>query len=335
VAEREEASGKDLILAIALAHEIGARVLASVSSRSSKEQAEPLVYGYSTGAFGGTAGVSSILGFDQEKTANALGIACHMIPVPTAAKWRFGAHSPIHKYCLAGWQGEIAIAAITLAELGYYSDSTFLDGERGFWRMYGTTNECKWGILTEGLGEKWHILNTDYKFYPHCAITHPHLDAFASIIEENSLQPDEIERVEVRGSPTGIFNPLRQNRELKTHLDTQFSIYYGFAAVAHGLKPVDWQDPAVFKDQEITRFMDKVTYKADRNAACVTVRARGRAFEKVVIARNKATDEALEEKFRAVTCKTLQTNKTEKAIESIMNLEKIENVQELMELLST
>jgi 2-methylcitrate dehydratase PrpD len=84
--------------------------------------------------------------------------------------------------------------------MGYYSDNTFLDGERGLWRMYGTTNEGKWGILTEGLGEKWHIANADYKFYPHCAITHRHLDAFASIIKENGLRPSEIERVEVKGT---------------------------------------------------------------------------------------------------------------------------------------
>jgi hypothetical protein len=69
----------------------------------------------------------------------------------------------MHKYCLAGWQGEIAVAAATLAGMGYYSDPTFLDGERGFWRMYGATDDPKWGDLTDGLGEKWHIQGADYK----------------------------------------------------------------------------------------------------------------------------------------------------------------------------
>ena len=336
VAEREGASGKDLILAVTLAHEVGARILASVSSRSGGESVEPLVYGYSTGALGGTAGVCSILRFDQMKTANALGVACHMIPVPTAAKWRFGVHSPIHKYCIAGWQGTIAIAATALAEMGYYSDTTFLDGERGFWRMYGATNESKWGILTEGLGEKWHIVNADYKFYPHCAITHRHLDAFASIIKENGLRPDEIDKVEVKGGLNGIFNPLRQNREIGTHLDTQFSIYYGFAAVAYDIKPIDWQDPMVFRNPKIIGFMDKVSYQADNNVPCVTVKARGRTFEKNVSKRISAvTDEALMEKFRSITSKTLAATKAEKAIEAIMKLEDIEDLRELMRLLST
>jgi 2-methylcitrate dehydratase PrpD len=330
-AERENASGRSLILAVAVAHEVGARILSSVSSRSSRELTEPLVYGYSTGAFGGTAGSCSVLGYDRDKVANALGIACQMIPVPTAGKWRLGAHSPIHKYCLAGWQGEIAVAAATLAGMGYYSDSTFLDGERGFWRMYGTTDDPQWGDLTDGLGEKWHIQGADYKFYPHCAITHPHLDAFASIIMENRLEPSEIEGVEVRGSPAGIFNPLRQNREIRTHLDTQFSIYYGFAAVAYGVKPVHWQDPRVFTDPRLVGFMEKVTYEADTaRKGAVTVRSKRGVFEREVASkRRRVSDDALEEKFRAVAGSVLGDSRTQALMEGIMSLEKLENVRDL------
>ena len=331
-AERENVSGRSLILAVALAHEVGARILASVSNRSSVERTEPFAYGYSTGAFGGTAGVCSILGYDQDEAANALGIACQMIPVPTAGKWRFGAHSPMHKYCLAGWQGEIAVAAATLAGMGYYGDSTFLDGERGFWRMYGTTNEPKWGALTEGLGKKWHIQDADYKFYPHCAITHPHLDAFGSIIKENRLRPNEIDRVEVRGSPTGIFNPLRQNREIRTQLDTQFSIYYGFAAVAYGVNPVHWQDPLVFTDPGVVGFMGKVIYEADPTKTVVVVRSKRGVFERDVVAKGRqVSDESLREKFRAVAAGVLGDSRSEKLMEGIMKLEELENVRGLVE----
>jgi len=140
----------------------------------------------------------------------------------------------------------------------------------------------------------------------------------------------------VKGNLSGIFNPLRQNREIRTHLDTQFSIYYGFAAVAYNVKPIDWQDPAVFRSPKIIGFMDKVTFQADNNAAYVTVKARGRTFQKDVVKRRLAvTDEALMEKFRSITSKTLSATKAEKAIEATMKLEDIEDVRELMRLLST
>jgi hypothetical protein len=66
------------------------------------------------------------------------------------------------------------------------------------------------------------------------------------------------------------------------------------------------------------------------------VEARGRTFEKDVSTRSlKVTDEALMEKFRAITSKTLCAAETERAIDAIMNLENIEDVRELMKHLST
>ena len=64
VAEHQGASGKELLLAIVLAHEIGARVVSSVRAIRSwqgEEQEGPLAYGYSSATFGGAIGVCKIL----------------------------------------------------------------------------------------------------------------------------------------------------------------------------------------------------------------------------------------------------------------------------------
>ena len=344
VAEHQGASGKELLLAIVLAHEIGARIVSSVRAIRSwqgEEQEGPLAYGYSSAAFGGAIGVCKILGFDSNQIANTMGIACHMIPVPTAAKWRFSSHSPLHKYCVAGWQGMIAVTAATLTQLGYDSDLTCLDGARGFWRMYGTRDACDWRAYSHQLGKEWHISNVEYKRYPCCGMTHAHLTLFSNIIHEHGIKPEEITRVEVKGGARGLNVPLRVNRDIHSYLDTQFSNYYGFAAIAYGIKPLDWQDPRTYRDSRIIRFMDRVTWEIDPALtayAIVNVYARDTKYTKEGKIKEILTplsDNALVAKFQEAASKTLHSTSLQAVIQTIMNLEELEDVQILMKQLAT
>lgn len=346
VAEREGASGEEVLLAVAVAHEVGARVVNAVRAERSwrgKEAQGPVSYGYSSAAFGGTAGVCSLLGFTPMQTAHALGLTGHMIPVPTAAKWRFMPHSPTHKYCLAGWQGMIAVTAATMVGYGYDSDPAILDGERGFWRMYGTRDACDWSSYTQGLGDAWNIVNVRYKRYPCCGMTHPHLDLFSDIIQEEGLTPDEITQVDLAGGPRDLFVPLRMNREIQTHLDAQFSNFYGVAAVAFGVRPREWQDPTTFRDPRLLRFMDRVSWTPDPltpSTVSVAVHAKGRLFERTQRVDGhersaKISDEALQDKFREITSKTLDTSRAQEVIDAIMTLDEMRDVRRLMNLLSS
>ncbi len=86
LAESTKASGKTLITAIALAHEIASRIGMSLGGHR-EEAGHPLrSYGFGCCIFGAAAGAGKILGFDAEKMGNAFGIAGNFAPLPGQVK---------------------------------------------------------------------------------------------------------------------------------------------------------------------------------------------------------------------------------------------------------
>jgi len=90
LAEYMGSSGKDLILATALAHEAAMRLgFGMTTARKFITEGPdkgkfilPPVFGYSQAIFGGTIGAGRILKLDYEKMSNALGIAGYNTPIP-------------------------------------------------------------------------------------------------------------------------------------------------------------------------------------------------------------------------------------------------------------
>ena len=111
LAECNETSGRDLIVALALGHEISARVGGALNPivKMTKEGSEagkcewPPVFGYSPCVFGGAAGASKILGLNQEKMTYAMGLAGYLAPGQTMAKWYTSPPAGMTKYLSAGW----------------------------------------------------------------------------------------------------------------------------------------------------------------------------------------------------------------------------------------
>ena len=361
IAESNKASGKELILAIVLGHEISIRLGESLRGPKKylKEEGGGKVilsdvHGLSSCIFGGTAGVSKILKFDYAKTANAIGIAGHICPVPSIAKWQnTNAPSGMAKYLSAGWLSQAEVSAALLADLGYTADNSVLDGDYGFWKFYASD---KWrpDKIENGLGEEWRFLDISYKPYPCCRLMHGALDSFIKIIDENNIKPTDIARVSLL-LDTLTDKPLWHNCNVRTHLDAQFSVPYVFAVAAHRIKiGVDWQTPATISNPRIREFMDKVEFKSHPNfeeemlkrrissLSTIEVVAKGRIYteEKTWMkgdsfpAEARMTDEELISKFKNNAQDVLPLNQIEELIESIFNLEKINNVCKLSRLFS-
>jgi 2-methylcitrate dehydratase PrpD len=268
-------------------------------------------------------------------------------------KWANTVPSTMTKYLSAGWISEAEVTATLLAELGYTGDKEVLNGELGFWRFYASD---KWApqAVTKRLGEDWRILRVSYKAYPCCAAMHSALNCFYKIIDENNLEPQDIEHVDVLLDPLSAL-PLWRNMEVETHIEAQFSVAYVFAVAAHRVRiGAEWQDSNTIKDARILEFMKKVSFAphpdygkavletATSNLAMVEVIARGRTFreEKAYFegaafpetARLK--DEELIEKFEHNAATILTQDKIAKAVSSIWELEEIADVSELLKLVS-
>lgn len=355
------ATGKDILLATALGCEVSIRL--AIAIRSLKKvfaTAEGSEVGKIVGTknsvsavgvvvIGGAAGAGKVMKLDPQKMANAVGLAAHFTPFPQA-KWRQTPRMWMAKYVSSGWASMAEVTAVLLAEMGYTADTTFLDGDLGFWRFFGSD---RWdpNALTDRLGQEWKMLRTvTHKPYPCCGDFHVGLDCFIKIIEENKLMPEDIKKVKIQTNPV-VTRPIHMTKEITDHIVAQFSMPYCVAAAAHKVSLAEWQDPDKIRNRGILKFMDKIYIEAHPNFFEVQAKEPGSIMTTVEVTTQKGTfreegkfargfshsestklpDEDLLKKFRVNASKALSKNKVEKAAAMLMDLEKVKNISEVVE----
>ncbi len=361
VAEREGASGRQLITAVALGFDVAIRVAYSMSSSVRSSVKEPgriefaATAGFSWVVFGPAVSAGHLLHLDPDKMAHALGIAGYSASLPCAGKWGSPAPRPMTKYAFYGPIAEAGVTAALLAEKGFEGDQTVLDGERGFWRMAGASS-CNWDALTAGLGQRWFVKETSYKPYPCCRYIHGPLDMFFKIMRDNGLKPEELDEVSV-----GMLSIAKRQQfddvTVLNEIDAQFSIPYLFGVAALGIDPgPEWQNYVRWRDPRVLSFAEKVRVYVDPSAdalyadqvksggerkkmhSAIEVRAKGKSFKaECDYARGDPwqpeyvmSDDDLKEKFRNLSYRILRPDNIEKAIETIYNLERVKDVGDLV-----
>ena len=316
--EKNKASGKSLILALAAAHELSARfgsAMADVRDVPAGQKISfPAVTGYSSSIFGGTLGTAMLAGLDAQQTASALGLAGHIAPAQSMGKWVRTLPATTEKYLMAGWINQAELLAVLLAKGGYQGDASVLDGDFGFSRFMGSG---RWNpdALVDRLGVFWKFpSSTIYKPYPHCRISQTVLDCLAHLIEEHSLQPDEIDRIDAWCDPHGALLPMWSSKELASCLDAQMSVPYAVSLVAHRVKSdPGWQNDATMKNPRYVAFMDKVTVQAHPHFETTIKEEPGSRIGKVdVFARGRTFTE--ERKYRKGSPATPQTRMSDQEL---------------------
>jgi 2-methylcitrate dehydratase PrpD len=356
IGETVEASGKDIILATALGCELSVRFGGAIRGfKKVFDRAEGSEVGKIPGTkhnisavgvvvIAGTAGAGRVKKLEEQKMAHALGLAAHFTPFPQM-KWRTLERMPMAKYVSSGWASMAEITAVLLAEMGYTADTTFLDGDLGFWRFFGSDT---WDpeALTERFGREWKMLrHIQYKPYPCCGDFHVGLDCFIKIIDGNKLKPEDIEKVRIQTHPV-VTRPIHSTKEITDHVIAQFSMPYSIAAAANRVSFAEWQDPEKIRNSNILKFMDKVSIEAhpkffevqakEPGSVMTTVEVTTKArvfkeegkFSKGVPA--TMTDDDLVEKFRVNVSKVLPPQKVDKAVAYLMDLENVKTISEIV-----
>jgi 2-methylcitrate dehydratase PrpD len=279
LAEARGGAGRELIRALAVAHEVGARVAAAYEPlRTLGGEPPHLRYelsaatGYGSSIIGAAAGAAVVLGFDVRRTRNCFGIAGYMTPVPGLGKYLRLTESPHVKYTSAGWVAAGAATAALLSERGYEGDPVVLDGEHGLWRMFASSG-CDWDAMLAELGQTWRTLESELKPYPSFRMGHPGIEAFQRLLEQEALAPEEIERITVRVDPISM-SPLYLNTRIGNHTDAQLSWAYVLGAAAYYVPGPRWQSREALGDPRIRRLMERVVVEPQTAWA-------GRLFDEV------------------------------------------------------
>ena len=238
IAEHKKLSGKQLIVATVVAHEIATRLSGASSQMITalvQTGTTPHVFGINDEAIMATAaGLSNLMGLDAEKTAFAIGLAGYYCPPQASHDWETGAPKSMVKYTPVGWISQGAVQAALLAGAGFTSNPIVLDGPAGFPDFYGWP-AWKPDVAVRGLGSEWRITTVDFKPYACCRFIHSQLDCLYEVLQKTPLKPDQIAKIHLLGVPF-VANP--DQRDIRTQPDAQFSIPYMMAVAALGI-PID------------------------------------------------------------------------------------------------
>ncbi|MDO8673616.1 MAG: MmgE/PrpD family protein [Dehalococcoidia bacterium] len=362
MAEMTGASGKELIVAVALGFDVAARVgLSMPFYETSSEDGAHLVpvWGYSWAVFGTVAAAGRLLGLSHEQMANALGIAFVSTPVHfNGPKRRRAGHvvgaKPMHKYAMYAAIAEAGINAVLLAADGFTGDSLVLDPDRSFWKAFGVS-PADWDFMVRDLGRRWFIAETSLKFFTVARPGAIPVDLFWKVIRKEGIKLAEIDEVILTLPPAQM---------VKSQYDTSappsqvgpMPVPYACALLASGLDPgLSWLDPVVLAKPEIREFGRKVktvvnqdlysmmvdqvkaegTYR--RIPIALEIKARGTSFEaSAEYARGDPwgpepmTDDELGLKFRNYTEALIGRENSDRAIKEVLNLEAAPDVSNLV-----
>lgn len=362
VAEKTNASGKDLLLAMVAGFDIASRI--GLALGSFRDKSKP-VRSYGTGfdTFGVAVAVGKLLGLDEYQMADAMGLAGYFAPVPCHTKYMNTPNNGAMKFGAAGWTAQAGVTAALLAQLGEAGDRSVLDGEYGFWAMNGS-QACDYEGMVANLGKDWKILQSKFKSLPCDGIYQSPLRPLMDLVRENDLKPDEIDHILVKAE-ANMFCPQFMSTTIENNVDASMSFPFCVAVAAH-LVPVGpaWQKRETIENPSIQDFMKhKVQFEVydyaeetrrqeievehkpyiNRRPSYVEIHARGQVFTRTAeyakwlsaeTPEFNATDDDLITKFHGNTADVFTRTQSDKAVELLMNLENVESVKDLMKALT-
>jgi len=154
LAEREPASGQELMLSVILGLEINKRIA----------YAAPLE-GISSSVFGAVASAGRMLQAEPEKLANAIGLAGYICP-PERTVMKYTSNHPANmtRYGPMGWVAQIGVTSALLANMGFTSDKKVFETEWNYWKFVGKSEWDSASVLKD-LGTNWQT-HIEFKLYP-------------------------------------------------------------------------------------------------------------------------------------------------------------------------
>jgi len=182
------------------------------------------LYGYLAAA--GVAG--RLLGLDENKLLNALGIAYHQC----AGNGQCVTEGALTKRMGPGFAARGGIVAALMAEKGITGAKDCLEGEVGLYNLYHK-GEYDPEPLTADLGKRFAGANVAMKPYPCCKGTHGYVDLVLGLVDKNHIRAEDVQEITVfcRDETYFLLHPLEKRSRPENPVDSQFSIPWAVAAV--------------------------------------------------------------------------------------------------------
>ena len=231
LSESRRLSGREVIVAIALANEISSRVGTVAPGQFHRRGFHP------TGLFapfGITYLAGKLLGSDAETMARGAGI-CGSVAAGLLECWVDGTQS---KFLHSGFAAQSGIAAATLAHAGVTGPPTVLEGRFGLFASHLQSPDAPRDFtrVSDGLGDHWESRNASFKPYPAAHVLHPYIDALLRAREQHGIAPADVAHIEC---PVAEFNvsivcePIAEKLAPASDSHARISLQYTVAEALH------------------------------------------------------------------------------------------------------
>jgi len=325
LAEMRTVSGRDLLLALVLGHEIECRIgLAMSPSHYSR--------GWhitsTCGVFGAAAASGKLLRLDAAQMVAALGIAA------TQAAGLCECLGTAAKSVSVGNAARNGLFAALLAAEKFDGPAEPLTGAQGYYHALAETPQLP--ALLDGLGESFEIADTAYKPYPCGFVLHPVLDC---MLDWRRANPAAIvEKVVVTGNP---LLALRADRpEISSGRESQVSVQHAVAAaLVTGRAGIDEFTDACVQNPQVLALRRKVAVVREESfattaAAVEIATADGQTHRLSQAAArgsrdNPMSDTDLEDKLRQAAAAVMPGHDVAALIEAIWTLDDSNDVSTL------
>jgi 2-methylcitrate dehydratase PrpD len=193
VAQEVGASGKALIAAVVAGNEVMIRIGRATGHTN---EARGFHAPGTTGPFGAAVACGLLLGLDERRMTNALGIAGSLAGgLLEFARGDGGMVKRLH----LGRASEAGVMAARLAAGGFEAPRTVIEGEFGFLKVFCT--EWDESHLTRGLGDDYVTLSAVLKRYPCHATAHAAVRAVRDLQAAHGFKGGDIAAITVTGTP--------------------------------------------------------------------------------------------------------------------------------------
>jgi 2-methylcitrate dehydratase PrpD len=229
--------------------------------------------------------------------------------------------------------GHAAVTGLTcslLAQSGFTSDDTAIEGRYGLLEALGPLPEDLVASLARDLGVRFHLESENrIKPYASCTATHNGLEAMLRLVRQHDIKPESVESIECDQKPYPLVRQIPQRG-----YEGRFSMAYclAMALVHRDLKPGDFIDENV-RDRRVQDLMNRLRHTPGGPSLIVKLKDGSIFEEKLQTPNDLHGWDAVAEKFKAVTQGLIGSSQSAASIDQVSKLESLASIRSLIQAL--
>ena len=214
------------------------------------------------GTLAATTGVGAALGLSPPQLVDALGIAGSL----TGGIIEYLTDGASTKRLHAGAAARAGLLAARLGAEQFSGPRTVLEGTHGVFRAFAHDAAGNFDALTEGFGERWHLLELTFKPYATGTMNQPYVDCARRLAAKGLRDEDIVEIVceTAKGYVARLWEPLDDKRRPANAYAAKFSAPFNIAAgFVLGDVGLDAFSDKTVRDPRLLALAAKVRYVVD------------------------------------------------------------------------